>query len=99
LPVNFAWDENKNEENIGKHELDFADAWQLFEGPMLIDLDNRRDYGERRFVGLGFLKNFVVVIVFTEPDEETMRVISLRKALRYEREQFEIYLQDELGEG
>jgi hypothetical protein len=66
---------------------------------MLIDIDNRRNYGEKRFVGLGFLKNFVVVIIFTEPNEETIRVISLRKALRYEREQFEIYLQDKLGEG
>ena len=66
---------------------------------MLVDIDNRRNYGENRFVGLGFLKNFVVVIVFTEPDEETIRVISLRKALKYEREQFEIYLQHELGEG
>ena len=97
--MNFAWDDNKNQENIGKHELDFADAWQIFEAPMLVDIDNRRNYGENRFVGLGFLKNFVVVIVFTEPDEETIRVISLRKALKYEREQFEIHLQHELGEG
>ncbi len=96
--MNFAWDDNKNQDNIGKHELDFADAWQIFEAPMLVDFDNRRDYGEKRFVGLGFLKNFVVVIVFTEPNEETIRIISLRKALKYEREQFESYLLYELGE-
>ncbi len=65
---------------------------------MVVRVDNRKDYGEERFVGIGFLKNLVVVIVFTEPDEETIRVISLRKALKYEREQFEKYITNQLGE-
>jgi uncharacterized DUF497 family protein len=65
---------------------------------MLVDIDNREVYGETRFIGFGFLKNFVVAIVFTEPDEETIRVISLRKALKYEREYFKEYIKDELGE-
>ena len=30
-----------------------------------------------------------IIIVFTEIDEETVRVISLRKALRNERKQYE----------
>lgn len=93
----FEWDENKQIENIGKHDLDFADAWQIFDAPMLVDVDNREDYGETRFIGFGFLKNFVVAIVFTEPNEETMRIISLRKALKYEREYFEEYIAHELG--
>lgn len=97
--MNFEWDENKNQENIGKHELDFADAWQIFDAPMLVDIDNREDYGEERFIGIGFLRNIVVIIVFTEPNEETIRIISLRKALKYEREQFEEYIANELGEG
>jgi uncharacterized DUF497 family protein len=65
---------------------------------MLVDIDNREDYGETRFVGIGLLKNFVVTIIFTEPNEETIRVISLRKALKYEREQFEEYIANGLGE-
>ena len=64
--------------------MDFADAWMIFEEPMLVDIDNREDYGEERFVGIGFLKNFAVVIVFAEPKEDTIRVISLRRALKYE---------------
>jgi uncharacterized protein len=87
--VNFEWDDNKNNLNIKNHGLDFADAWQIFDEPMIIDIDNREDYGEDRFVGIGFLKNFVVVIVFTESKDETIRVISLRRALKYERERFE----------
>lgn len=97
--MDFEWDEDKNAGNIGKHELDFADAWQIFDAPMLVDTDNREDYGEERFIGIGFLRNIVVVIVFTEPNEETIRIISLRKALKYEREQFEEYIANELGEG
>lgn len=96
--MDFEWDENKRAENIGKHEIDFADAWRIFEAPMLVDIDNREDYGELRFFGIGFLKNFVVAIIFTETDEQTIRVVSIRRALKYEREQFEDYIANELGE-
>ncbi len=41
----------------------------------------------------------VVIVVFTEPDEQTIRIISLRKALPYERKRYEQYLRDELGQG
>lgn len=95
--MDFEWDENKNVENITKHGLDFNDVWQVFDAPMLVNIDNREDYGETRFIGIGFLKNFIVVIVFTESDEQTIRVISLRKALKYEREQFEEYIANKLG--
>ena len=96
--MGFEWDENKRAENISKHDLDFVDAWQIFDAPMLVDIDNREDYGETRYFGIGFLKNFVVAIVFTEPDEQTIRIISLRRALKYEREQLEEYIANELGE-
>jgi uncharacterized DUF497 family protein len=96
--VEFEWDENKRAENIIKHDLDFADAWQIFDAPMLVDIDSREDYGETRFFGIGFLSNIIVATVFTEPDEETIRIISLRKALKYEREQLEEYIANELGE-
>ncbi|MEO8073727.1 MAG: BrnT family toxin [Acidobacteriota bacterium] len=80
--MDFGWDENKRTENIGKHELDFTDAWQFFDAPMLFDIDNRKDYGEMRFIGLGFLRNLIVATVFTEPNEETIRTISSRKSIK-----------------
>jgi len=97
--VKFEWDEEKNTENIRKHGLDFADAWQIFDAPMLTALDTKENYGEDRFIGLGFLKNFIVVVVYTEEAEETTRIISLRKALKHERKQFEEALRKQLGEG
>lgn len=95
--MRFEWDEEKNKENIRKHELDFADAWEIFDAPMLTNLDTREDYGEARWIGIGFLKNFVVVVVYTE-SEEMMRIISLRKALKHERTRFEEALGNKLGE-
>ena len=94
--MRFECDEKKRAENIRKHGLDFADARQIFEAPMLVDMDKREDYDETRFIGVGFLKNIIVVIVFTEPDAERIRVISLRKALKYERERFEEFIRNEL---
>jgi uncharacterized protein len=44
----FEWDEQKNQANIRKHKLDFEDAWQIFEAPMLVALDDREEYGEER---------------------------------------------------
>ena len=90
--MKFEWDEAKNQANIRKHGLDFNDAPLVFKGPMLVDLDSRQDYGEDRWVGIGLLRNRVVVLVYVEHDEETtIRIISLRKALSYERRQFEEY--------
>ena len=95
--MRFEWDEEKNKENIRKHELDFADAWEIFDAPMLTNLDTREDYEEDRWIGIGFLKNFVVVVVYTE-NEDVIRIISLRKALKHERTRFEEALRNELGE-
>ena len=88
--MKFEWDENKNNKNMRKHGFDFADAAQIFESPMLVKLDTKENYGEDRFVGLGILKNLIVVIVFTEDTEKDLiRVISFRKATKNEREIYE----------
>ena len=55
--------------------------------------------GEDRWVGLGLLDGRVVVVVFTEPNSTTIRIISLRKALPYERKLYEQYLKNRLDEG
>jgi uncharacterized protein len=94
--MNFEWDEQKKELNIERHGFDFADAYRIFDSPMVVDLDERRDYGEDRWIGTGLLDKRVVVVVFTEPDRETTRIISLRKALSHERRRYEQYLKNRL---
>lgn len=98
--MKFEWDEAKNERNIKKHGLDFAEGVEVFDGPILERLDDRADYGEERWVAVGLLRGIVcVVLVYTEPDRETIRIISFRKADRYEREAYFKTFAHRLGEG
>ena len=95
--MRFFWDEKKRRNNIAKHGIDFRDAPEIFRGPMLIGPDNREYYGEDRFIGVGFVKDLVMVIVYTEPEPDAIRIISLRKATKNERERFGKEIADRLG--
>ena len=77
--MRFTWDEAKRQANLEKHGLDFADAEQVFAGPMAIFEDIRDSYGEQRLIAIGMLSAVVVLIIHVESDE-TIRVISMRKA-------------------
>ena len=76
--------------------FDFADAYRIFNLPMVVELDERENYGEDRFVAIGLLDGRVVVIVYTEPDAQTIRIISLRKSLSYKQKYYEQYLKNRL---
>ncbi|MBN3905476.1 MAG: BrnT family toxin [Nostoc sp. NMS1] len=90
--MQFEWEETKNLENIRKHQIDFADVPGMFDNSMLIELDERFDYGEDRWIGIGFLGNGVAVVVWTERQNNIVRIISARRANRYERQRLEQYL-------
>lgn len=90
--MKFEWDEAKNLENIRKHEIDFADVPAMFDGEMLIELDARFDYGEDRWFGIGFLGSGIAVVVWTERQNNVIRIISARRANRHEQKRFEQYL-------
>lgn len=87
--MKYIWDDEKNNINIKKHGIDFADVTEMFDYPMLTGLDSRKDYNEDRWIGIGMLRNIVAVIVFTEINENTIRIISARKATKNERVQYE----------
>jgi uncharacterized protein len=90
--MQFEWDEAKNYENIRKHEIDFADVPAMFDSEMLIELDERFDYGEDRWFGIGFLGSGIAVVVWTERRKNVIRIISARRANRHEQKQLEQYL-------
>ena len=77
--MTFTWDETKRRANIAKHGLDFADAEKMFAGPMVLFEDDRSEYGEQRMIGIGLLDYLVVLIVHVETND-TIRIISMRKA-------------------
>jgi uncharacterized DUF497 family protein len=82
--MHFEWDEQKNQVNIRKHGLDFADAPAVFAGVTFTFEDDRFDYEEQRFITLGMLAGKVIVIAHTERDDK-VRIISMRKATKYEQ--------------
>jgi uncharacterized protein len=81
--MRFTWDERKRRTNLKDHGLDFLDAPRVFEGPTFTFEDDRFDYGEQRFVSLGFLGGVAVSIAHTETSER-IHVISFRRATRHE---------------
>jgi uncharacterized DUF497 family protein len=95
--MRFEWDEEKTAINIRKHKIDFADVPPVFDSPMLIELDEREDYGEDRWIGIGILRNTVVIVVFTERHRDTIRIISVRKANQHERKKYEQAIENRLG--
>ena len=95
--MKFIWDRRKNKLNIKKHGLDFADVHKVFESPMLAGIDSRVEYNEERWIGVGLMEDRVVIVVFTEPEEDTIRVISFRKATAYERKKYEQEYKNRFG--
>lgn len=83
--MRFEWDEKKRLINIRKHGIDFADVPAIFELDTVTVIDDRVDYGETRYQTLGLLKARVIMAVHTE-SETVIRIISARKANKYEEE-------------
>jgi uncharacterized DUF497 family protein len=78
------WDIKKNQINIEKHGIDFVDANKIFENPILTKIDDRIDYKEKRWIGIGKLEQVIVVLVYTIRGNN-IRIISIRKANKIER--------------
>jgi uncharacterized DUF497 family protein len=95
--MRFEWDEAKRRLNIKKHGIDFEDVTAVFNSPMLTALDTREDYGEDRWIGIGMLRNFVIVLIFIERTKDIIRIISARKATKYERQAYYKKIQNGLG--
>ncbi len=47
------WDKKKNQLNYEKHGLSFEDAELVFASKTISFVDDREDYGEKRFITLG----------------------------------------------
>ncbi len=102
IKLKFEWDGAKNNRNIEKHGLDLSDAQDLFSGedPFFVSFESSEDHGEDRWKGIGILKGVIVVVaIFTEKDEDTVRIISLRKAGFSERAAYEKEIKNRFGQG
>jgi uncharacterized DUF497 family protein len=73
-----AFDPEKDARNIARHGLSLAD-FTGFDEEAAVQVDDRRDYGETRFVALGRIGGVPHAVVYTRRGE-TMRLISFRRA-------------------
>jgi len=96
-PARFEWDEAKRKANIAKHGIDFLDVPEMFGSLMLVGTDSRKDYGETRKVGFGFIRGRLMAVAFTERDPNSIRIISARKANTREEAYYQETIADELG--
>jgi len=87
MMVKFIWDEKKNRANLNKHGVDFNDAVRAWYDPDRLDFfDAEHSSDEVRWIFLGAVAGAVLFVVETEPDEETVRIISARRASKQEQE-------------
>jgi len=81
----FEWDEEKNKTNLAKHGISFGEAALIFEGRVFSRTDDRKDYGEVRFISIGAISEAVVVVVVHTIRRGKIRIISARLASERER--------------
>lgn len=77
------WDETKRRKNLRNHGIDLADVACVFDAPMLTVEDGREPYGEQRLLSLGWFRDRVVFLVWTERGD-CARVISCRYGDKHE---------------
>jgi uncharacterized DUF497 family protein len=75
--VKITFDPIKRDAALEERGLDFAEAELVFTGRTFSQPDDRFDYGEPRTVTAGYLRNRMVVIVWT-PRGDARHVISMR---------------------
>jgi len=90
----FFWDEAKNRTNQQKHGVSFEAASLVFDDPLQVSRIERVVDGEERWQTIGVAEGIVLLlVVHTWPEEtegeESIRIISARKASREERELYE----------
>ena len=92
----FEWHEPKRLANLKNHHIDFEDAKRIFAGPCLERPDRRRDYGEERWISVGVVEGYEIVVVYTWRGKKR-RLISARRAHERERKEYRRALLERAG--
>ena len=88
----FEWDEEKNKLNRKNHGISFEEATEVFNFTHLTYIDDRHDYGEVREITIGQITSLSLIVVVHTQRNGLIRIISARKALKYERSKFYEYI-------
>jgi uncharacterized DUF497 family protein len=90
VPQNVEWDEAKNLANQKKHDVSFEEASELLgSGEEFLEVfDVAHSGDEDRFIAIGPIARGVVLVVWTQRDDDVVRIISARWATKRERASF-----------
>lgn len=80
--LEFEWDDAKNASNVRKHYINFEDAIEIWERPVLVSPSHRG--GEDRWIAIGMIEGVEIAVVYTKRGT-VRRVISARRARTHER--------------
>lgn len=86
--MEITYDAEKRARTLRERGLDFDDAVQVFAGTTIDFIDDRKDYGELRWLSFGHLLERLLVVVWTQRGD-ARHIISMRKANEREQEKFE----------
>jgi uncharacterized DUF497 family protein len=91
MEYQFEWDENKAQINLKKHQVNFEEAQTVFDDPLACIFDDERhSFGEKREIMIGFSsKNRLLLVCFTERNNNIIRIFSSRLATKQERRNYE----------
>lgn len=96
--MQFECNDKKNRINKSKHGISFELATFVFQDPFHISVpDERYDYHEERWLGLGLVKGTVIYVAFAitieewHYEQEIIRIISARRATPNETKRYYIY--------
>jgi uncharacterized protein len=88
----YTWDPKKAKKVATEHKVEFSKIEDIFRDPYAVEfIDESHSVGyDLRFAIIGITAEYgLIYLVFTEPDRETIRFITARKAERWMVKEYE----------
>ncbi len=88
--VEFEWDPIKANSNERKHGVSFSEAMTVFGAPLELTISHpEHSEGEYRFLSIGRSSaSRILVVSYTEREENSIRIISARRATKPEQKHY-----------
>jgi uncharacterized protein len=90
MSLGFEWNDRKARTNLQKHGIGFVEAASVFSDPLARIFVDEGHTGELREIIIGHSsQKRLLLVCFTEPEKERIRLISARTATRREQRDYE----------
>jgi uncharacterized DUF497 family protein len=89
--MKFEWSKSKAATNFAKHGVSFDEAKTIFNDPLYVDFyDPDHSDNEHRYIIVGLSEQRrLLLVAYTERNNDVIRLISAREATKAERETYE----------